>query len=144
MAGIALPVPPAPVGAYAPVVVRRGIGFVSGQFPLRDGQMVHRGRVGAELSVDEGREACRIGALNVLAQISAATNDFADLEGLLRLDGYVASADDFLDQPLILDEASCLFTEALGAKGRHTRTAFAVARLPLGAPIELGVTFAVR
>jgi enamine deaminase RidA (YjgF/YER057c/UK114 family) len=54
MAGIVLPVPPKAVGAYAPVVIRRGIGFVSGQFPLRDGRLVHRGRVGAELSVEEG------------------------------------------------------------------------------------------
>ena len=145
MAGIVLPVPPGAVGAYAPVVIRRGIGFVSGQFPLRDGRLVRRGRVGAELSVEEGRDACRVAALNVLAQIASATKDFDDLDGLLRLDGYVASADDFVDLPKVLDAASQLFVEALGPdQGRHARTAFAMTRLPLDAPIELVATFALR
>lgn len=145
MAGIFLPVPPKAVGAYAPVVIRRGIGFVSGQFPLRDGRLVHRGRIGAELTMEEGQDACRIAALNVLAQIASATNDFADLDGLLRLDGYVASADSFLDQPKVLDAASQLFIEALGRdQGEHARTAFAMTRLPLDAPTELTVTFALR
>lgn len=145
MAEIVLPVPPTAVGAYAPVVIRRDIGFVSGQFPLRNGQLVHRGRVGVELGVNEGIEACRIAALNVLAQITSATNGFTDLDGLLRLDGYVASADDFVDQPKVLDAASQLFIEALGLdQGRHARTAFAMTRLPLNSPIELAVTFALR
>lgn len=145
MEGIVLPVPPKAVGAYAPLVIRRGIGFVSGQFPMRDGRLVHRGRVGAELSVEEGRDASRVAGLNVLAQIASATNEFADLDGLLRLDGYVASADDSVDQPEVLDAASRLFVETLGQdQGRHARTAFAVPHLPLDAPVELVATFAVR
>ncbi len=131
------------MGAYAPVVIRRGIGFVSGHFPFRDNVLAFRGRVGAELCVRNGEEACRITALNVLAHIAAVTRQFADLGGLLRLDGYVASAEGFYAQAAILDHASHLFVEALGTKGEHARTAFAVPRLPLDAPIELSVTFAL-
>lgn len=138
----ALPPPPRPVGAYEAVVVRGGIGFVSGQFPLRDGRLVCEGRVGGELTAEAGREACRLAALNVLAQIGAATDGFADLDGLLLLDGYVASAEGFVGQPGILDAASECFIEFLGERGRHARSAFAVPMLPLNAPVELVVTFA--
>lgn len=144
MARTALPAPPAPVGGYAPVVIRRGIGFVSGQFPIRDGALAFRGRVGLDLSLEQGRAACEIAALNVLAQIHAATGGFASLDGLLRLEGHVASADGFDAQPAILDAASHVLTDRLGDKGTHTRTAFAPRRLPLDAAVELCVTFATR
>lgn len=137
-----LPQPPGPVGAYEAVVIRHGIGFVSGQFPLRDGRLVCAGRVGSELTVEAGREACRLAALNVLAQIGPATDDFAGLDGLLRLDGYVASAEGFAGQAGVLDAASECFAEFLGERGRHARSAFAVPMLPLNAPVELVVTFA--
>ena len=139
-----LPRPPAPAGGYAPIVIRRGIGFVSGQFPIRDGALAFQGRVGIERTADEAREACRLAALNVLAHVDAATEGFDTLDGLLRLEGYVASADDFHKQPAILDAASEVFMAYLGERGRHARTAFAIPRLPLNATIELCVTFTVR
>ena len=142
MGPVTLPPPPRPVGAYEPVVVRRGIGFVSGQFPIENGSLRFRGRVGHALSLEDAREACRIAALNALSQISAATDGFSTLEGLLRLDGYIASSDDFFDQPTVLDVASELFLAALGPGGAHARTAFAVPHLPLNAPVELCVSFA--
>lgn len=142
MARAPLPAPPAPVGGYAAVVVRHGIGFVSGQFPIRDGALAFKGRVGLELTPDQGMEACKIAALNVLAQIHAATDGFASLDGLLRLDGHVASADGFDAQPAILDAASGILTDYLGDKGTHARAAFAHRRLPLDAAVELCVTFA--
>ncbi|WP_421710165.1 RidA family protein [Algihabitans sp.] len=144
MALLPLPEPPAPAGGYAPVIIRHRVGFVSGQFPIRDGVLVFKGRIGAELTPDQGRLACEIAALNVLAQIGAATGGFAALDGLLRLDGHVASADGFTAQPAILDVASRIFTDRLGERGTHARTAFAPSRLPLDAAVELCVTFAVR
>ena len=125
-------------------MIRRGIGFVSGQFPIRDGALAFLGRVGTERTPNEGREACRLAALNVLAHIHAVTEGFDRLDGLLRLEGYVASADEFHAQPAILDPASEVLTDHLGERGRHARTAFAVPRLPLDAKVELCVTFAVR
>ena len=142
--GFALPVPPAPAGAYQPVVIRNGIGFVSGQFPLVDGLLAYRGRVGAELSEESGRHAAELAALNALAQIKACLGGFDELGGLLRLDGYVASAPGFLAQPRILDAASELLVKVLGAEqGRHARTAFSVEQLPLGSPVELCLSFAL-
>lgn len=139
-----LPVPPQPVGAYEAGIIHNGVGFISGQFPIRDGGLTHVGRIGVELSENEGLASCETAAMNVLAQLSTLTDGFERLEGLFRLDGYVASADSFFDQPKILNAASDLFVDVLKDKGRHARTAFSVPRLPLNAPIELGLTFAVR
>ncbi len=144
MSMISLPDPPDPAGDYQAVVIRNGMGFVSGQFPFRDAKLSHTGRVGVELSEEEGQEACRISALNVLAQISKATDGFDQLDGLLRLEGYVASSDSFCGQPSILNSASQLFSDVLGDRGIHARTAFSVTRLPLNAPIELCVSFATK
>jgi enamine deaminase RidA (YjgF/YER057c/UK114 family) len=142
---LSLPLPPAPAGSYAPVVVHNGIGFVSGQFPLLNGLLDCRGRVGAELTIEQGRHAAVVAALNVLAQIRTTLGGFDRLRGLLRIEGYVASAPGFVAQPRVLDAASDLLVNALGPQlGRHARTAFAVSQLPLDAPIELCATFATN
>jgi enamine deaminase RidA (YjgF/YER057c/UK114 family) len=141
---MSLPLPPNPVGSYKAGVVRNGIGFVSGQFPLVEGKLAFIGRVGAELNSEEGYEAARIAGLNVLSQISRLTDEFESLDGILRLDGYVASEVGFFDQPQVLNGASDLFVQYLGSKGDHARTAFSVMQLPLNSPIELAVTFAVK
>jgi len=142
--GITLPVPPAPAGAYSRVVVRNGIGFISGQFPLVDGKLAYAGCVGAELSEAEGRESARLAAINVLAQIHAHLGGFDGFSGLLRVEGYVASAPGNFSQPQVLDGASDVLVAVLGPElGAHARTAFAMTQLPLGAPIELAVSFAV-
>lgn len=139
-----LPPAPTPVGAYEAGIVRQGIGFVSGQFPLLDGKLAFTGKVGEDLSLEQAFEATELAALNVLSQIHKLTDGFNNLEGLLRLEGYVASSAGFVDQPGVLDVASKIFREYLGEKGRHARTAFSVSQLPLNSPIELCVSFAVK
>lgn len=136
--------PPDPVGAYERGKVRNGFGSLSGQFPLLEGTLIYKGRVGAEVSEEQGIEAAFVAASNVLAQLSRVIGGFNRLDGLLRLDGYVASAPGYLRQPEILDVASELFVHVLGEKGRHSRTAISVEQLPLWAPVELAVTFAVE
>ena len=144
-AGIVLPAAPAAAGSYRRAVVRASVGFISGQFPFVDGKLACKGRVGAELTVDEGRAAAAIAALNVLAQIELALDGWARFGGLLRLEGHVASAEAFVQQPAVLDGASELLTRALGeALGAHARTAYHAVRLPLDAPVELAVSFAIR
>lgn len=138
-----LPVPPDPVGAYAATVIRGHIGVVSGQFPIVDGQLGWHGRLGAELDLETGRAAAVATGRNALAQVARATDGFARLDGLLRLEGYVASAPGFTDQPAVLDTVSELFEAVLGSAGQHARAAFAPERLPLDAPIELVLSFAV-
>ena len=142
--GLKLPVAPNPIGAYRRGVVHAGVGCLSGQLPLSDGKIAHPGLVGRDVTVADAQEAARVTALNVLAQLGALLGSFDRLEGLLRVDGFVASAPDFTAQPAVLDAASTLFVEALGERGAHARSAMGVAVLPLNAPVELVVTFAAR
>jgi enamine deaminase RidA (YjgF/YER057c/UK114 family) len=140
--GLELPVPSAPAGRYEPWRLDRGVGWLAAQLPSREGRTVMKGRVGAELTPEQGREAARLAALSALARIEQALRGFERLRGLLRVDGHVASAEGFLEQPQVLDGASELFLAALGERGRHARTAFAPPRLPGDNSIELALTFA--
>jgi enamine deaminase RidA (YjgF/YER057c/UK114 family) len=143
--GLVLPDPPRAAGAYLAVVVRNGVGAVSGQFPFSGGELQARGRIGAEVSEAVGRRAAQLAALNILAQIRAALDGFSQFGGLLRVDGWVACAPGFTSQPSILDGASECLWYALGEQlGAHTRTVSPVDRLPFDAPVELAATFATR
>ncbi len=134
---------PVPLGDYKAVIVRGDMGFVSGQFPIRHGQLAYKGRVGAELTPQQGREASLLAALNVIGQLRKALAGNFERVRLARLDGYVASAPDFHAQPAVLDGASEAFVQLLGERGEHARAAFAVSHLPRDAAIELVVTFHV-
>jgi enamine deaminase RidA (YjgF/YER057c/UK114 family) len=142
--GRRLPAAPNPIGAYRRGVVQGGIGCLSGQLPLRDGKIIHPGLVGRDVTVAEAQAAARVAALNVLAQLRVLLGSFEPLVGLLRLDGFVASAPDFTAQPAVLDAASMLLVEALGERGMHARSAMGVAVLPMNAAVELVLTFAAR
>lgn len=141
---LSLPEAPAPVGAYERGLIRNGIGFLSGQFPLRGRQLAFVGRVGSELTRDDGRLAAELAALNAIAGIKAVLGgSFSGFAGLLRVDGYVTSVNGFIEQPYVLDGASKTFLRLLGDRGHHARAAIAVPQLPLYSPVELVVTFAV-
>ena len=142
--GIELPHPPQPVGNYQAWLQRGDLLFISGQLPIENGQRRFTGRIGAELTEEQGYAAARLAGLNVLGQIRAALGGFDRLESLLRLEGHVASAPDWHNAPKVLDGASDLFTTVLGDRGRHTRAAFTPARLPLDVAVELVVTASVR
>lgn len=111
---------------------------------MLDDDLFFLGKVGAELTVEQAQEATAIAAKNVLAQIRDVTENFKTLDGLLRLDGYVASAADFFNQPTVLDAASEIFSECLGEKGHHARAAFSVSQLSMDSPVELCVSFTTR
>jgi enamine deaminase RidA (YjgF/YER057c/UK114 family) len=140
---IALPVPPPPVGNYRRGVVRRGIGCLSGQLPLENGNVRYAGLVGVNLSVDSGYAAARLAGLNALAQIRELLAGFERLDGLLRLDGLVACSPMFTEHATVLNGASDLFVEVLGDRGWHARSAAGVISLPMNAAVELVVTFAI-
>ena len=144
IAGRSLPLPPDPVGAYSAGIVHAGVGYLSGQLPLAHGHLRFAGRVGAELTVAQGRAAAELAALNVVAQLVRLLGPTRRLVTLLRVDGAVASAADFVEQPAVLDTASGLFLALLGGAGRHARSAIGVPRLPLDAAVELAVTFALE
>jgi len=138
---VKLPHPPEPVGHYQAVSIRRGLGFVSGQFPLVNGVLIHSGKIGSELSEKDAFEAIRLTSYNVLSQISHVTDNFKDLDGILRLEGHLACAEGFKNYMSLMDESSRIFNEYLDKKGSHSRSLFLYERLPLDSPIELCASF---
>ena len=137
--GLKLPPPPKPAGNYSAFVRADSFLFISAQLPIEDGVGRYTGRVGAELTEEQGYAAARLAALNVLAQIKAALGTFDRLRQLVRVEGHVASAPGWNNAPKVLDGASDLFAAVLGERGRHTRSAFTPAHLPLNHSIELVV-----
>lgn len=138
-ASIRLPAPPRAVGSYLPVLRAGDDLFVSGQLPMRDGQLVLAGRVGDEISLEAAYEAARLCAINALALLDDATGSQLERVQLLRVGGFVASAAGFVEQPKVVNGASDLFVQILGDRGRHARAAVGVSALPLGAPVEIEV-----
>ena len=144
-AGITLPEAPLPAANYVPATIGQGLLFVSGQLPFEGGRMAVAGKVGGELTVDDGIRAARLCAINVLAQAKAALDgDLERIARCLKLQGFVACATDFVDHPKVVNGASDLVVLALGDAGRHARFAVGVASLPLGAAVEVDATFALR
>ncbi len=145
--GLALPAAPAPVASYVQtrliaVADRRSLLFVSGQVS-RDGEKLLTGRCPDEVSVEEAAHRARIAALNVLAQIDAAVGLDAVIE-MSQVFGYVLSADGFGEQPKVVNGASELFTDVLGAAGRHTRAALGVNALPFSVTVEIAAVALVQ
>lgn len=136
--GISLPQPVPPVAAYVPTVRSGDMVYVSGQVPSVDGKPAYLGRLGADgLSVDEGAEAARRCAINVLAVLKAELGELSRVRRVVKLTGFVASAPDFHDQPKVVNGASELLVEVFGDAGRHARSAVGMAALPLGVPVEV-------
>ena len=135
--GIELPEPPEPVASYIPWVIAGGLIFVSGQIPSRNGGLPRTGRVGAELTVEEGAEEARFCALNVLAQLRGAAGTLDMIGRIVRLGVFVASAPGFTHQPAVANGASDLMKDVFGDAGTHARAAVGVSELPLGAPVEV-------
>ena len=143
--GLTLPQPPVAVAAYVPYVVTGNLVFVSGQLPMEAGQVAVVGRVGGDVSVAEGQRAARLCALNILAQVAAACGgDLDRVERCVKLGGFVASAPDFFDQPLVVNGASELIEHVLGESGKHARFAVGVGNLPRKAAVEIDAIFAIR
>jgi enamine deaminase RidA (YjgF/YER057c/UK114 family) len=135
--GLELPPAPKPVGAYVPAVRTGNLLFVSGQLPMRGGELIVKGRLGDEVSIDQARECARQAALNALAAVAAEAGGLDRVARVVRLVGYVASAPGFTDQAKVMNAASELVADVFGEAGRHARAAVGAAELPLGAPVEL-------
>lgn len=136
--GLELPAPPSAVAAYQPYVVIGTTVHVSGQIAMRDGQLVVRGRLGADVDISTGQECARACALNLLAQLQAAAGgSLVALRQLVKVNVFVASDVGFDEQPQVANGASQLLLDALGPAGAHARSAIGVAALPLGTPVEI-------
>lgn len=140
--GITIPTAPRAVAAYEPWArTGGGLVFTSGQLPWRDGVMAFAGRLGAELTVEQGYQAARQCALNALAQLQAAAGgDLNRVRRLVRVEGYVHCAAGFRGHPQVLNGASDLFNAVLGSRGAHARLAIGVSDMPLDAAVQITVT----
>jgi enamine deaminase RidA (YjgF/YER057c/UK114 family) len=125
------------------VVVHAGVARTSGQLPRIAGELTCTGILGQTVTVDEGRAAAAVCALNALSVLEAALGSLDRVERVLAVTGFVASAPDFHEQPAVVDGASRVLFDVFGDAGRHTRSAVGVAALPRGGAVEIEVTVAV-
>jgi enamine deaminase RidA (YjgF/YER057c/UK114 family) len=136
--GVVLPTPPSPVANYVGFVRTGSLLFISGQICLgADGKLVARGKLGENVSVEDGQKAARACAINLLAQVKVAIGDLDKIVRVVRLGGFINSAPTFLDGPKVMNGASDLMVEVLADKGRHARTTVGVAALPADAAVEV-------
>ena len=140
--GLDLPDAPAPAANYVPYTISGKLLFVAGQLPFRKGQVAVSGRVGDDVSLEQGQEAARICALNLLAQAKAACGgDLDRLARCLKLGGFVSCGPTFTEHPAVINGASDLMVEAMGEAGQHARFAVGCASLPRGAAVEVEAIF---
>jgi enamine deaminase RidA (YjgF/YER057c/UK114 family) len=140
--GIVLPQAAAPVASYVPVVVHGGFAHVSGQLPFIDGDLV-KGRLGDDVSLEDGMAAARACGLMILAQLKAALIPLDRVDRVVKLGAFVNCTPDYTDQPKVANGASELMFDVFGEKGRHARAAVGVPALPLGAAVEVDAIIAL-
>jgi enamine deaminase RidA (YjgF/YER057c/UK114 family) len=143
--GITLPEAPAPRANYVGYVITGNLIFTAGQVPLRDGKLEFIGKLGRDMTVEQGYEAAKLCAVNVLAQVKAALG--GDLERIVhcvKVTGFVNSTLEFGDHPKVINGASDLFVAVLGDKGKHARSAVGMANLPFGVAAEVEGIFEFR
>ena len=135
--GLSLPKPPKPVAAYIPAVKTGNLIFISGQIPVVNGELKYKGKVGKDLSIEDGYEAAKICVLNALSIVKGMTGSLDKVKRIVRVVGYVNCSDNFEEPHKVVNGASELLVEIFGEKGRHARLALGTNTLPLGAAIEL-------
>ncbi len=135
--GVVLPEPSTPLATYVPAVQAGDLLFLSGILPLRDGKLAYEGKLGSDVSIEEGYEAAKLTAILALASIRKQLGSLDQLARVVRMCGHVASAPGFTQQPQVVNGASDFLVEVFGEAGRHARLALGAAELPLNAPIEL-------
>jgi enamine deaminase RidA (YjgF/YER057c/UK114 family) len=142
--GISLPKPPAPIANYVPFVRTGNLLTVSGQLCLDGaGKLVAKGQLGGTVSIEDGQQAARTCAINLLAQVKVALGDLDKVVRVIRLGGFINSSPGFGDGPKVMNGASDLMVEAFGDKGKHARSTVGVAALPGDAAVEVEGSFEV-
>ncbi len=141
--GLTLPAAAAPVAAYVPVVIAGGFAYVSGQVSFVDGVLV-KGRLGDDVSLDQGIAAAQGCGMMILAQLKAALGSLDRVERVVKLGAFVNCTADFTDQPKVANGASELMVAVFGEAGKHARAAVGAPSLPLGVAVEMDAVVAVR
>ena len=136
--GIILPEAPRPVAAYQPSVrFAESLVFVSGQDCKKDGKLLYKGKLGSEVTVEQGKECARQAMCNCLAALKYSIGDLDQVKRIVKVLGFVASAPGFGEQPFVIDGASELLISLFGENGKHARAALGTNELPFGTPVEI-------
>ena len=142
--GLTIPEPATPVANFVPYVVTGKLVYISGQIPFQAGRAVFVGKLGADFTVEEGQEAARTCALQVLALIRRACGgDLDKVVRCIRLGGFINSTPEFTSQPQVMNGASDLIVSVFGERGRHARAAVGVNSLPWGVAVEVDAIFEI-
>lgn len=141
---IQLPEAPAPVGAYVAYKKTGSLLFISGQLPISTDGNIIRGKIGKNLSLEDGQKASRLCILNILAQAKKAMDgDLDKIKNCIKITGFVNSSDDFTDQPKVINPASEILSSVFADNGKHARAAVSTNSLPLGASVEIDAIFEI-
>jgi len=141
---ITVPNAPDPVGAYVAFKKINNLLFISGQLPIDNNGNLLKGKIGDNLSLEDGQKASKLCVINILAQVKKALNgDLSKVKNCVKITGFVNSTDDFLDQPKVINPASETLSTVFGEKGKHTRAAISTNSLPLGAAVEIDAIFEI-
>ena len=135
--GLTLPSDTSPLAAYVPAVRTGNLVYTSGQLPRIDGELTHVGKVGAEVTPEQAKEAAQACALNAIAAVKGEIGDLEKVRRVVKVVGFVASAPDFTGQPGVVNGASELLGKVFGDAGVHARSAVGVAALPMDVPVEV-------
>ena len=139
---IDLPNAPAPVGAYVAFKKVNKMLFISGQLPINSDGKIVKGKIGKDLTLEDGQKASKLCVINILAQASKAMNgDLDKIKNCIKITGFVNSTNDFIDQPKVINPASETLSTVFGENGKHSRAAVSTNSLPLGAAVEIDAIF---
>jgi len=142
---IELPNAPDPVGAYVAYKIVGKILYISGQLPMDNHGKIVKGKIGKNLTLEDGQKAAKLCVANILAQAQKALGgDLNKIKNCIKITGYVNSTDDFFDQPKVLNAASETLASVLGEHGKHTRVAVSANSLPLGIAVEIDALFEIN
>ena len=142
--GFELPEAPKPVAAYVPVLKVDNLIFTAGQIPFVKGELKYKGKLGKDLTIDEGKKAAEVCALNCLAAVRTIIKDLDEIEHVVKLTVFVNCIDGFTNQPQVANGASELLEKIFGGKGKHARSAVGVSGLPLDAAVEIEMIVKVK
>jgi enamine deaminase RidA (YjgF/YER057c/UK114 family) len=135
--GIVIPDAPKPAAVYIPAQQTGNLVYTSGQDCRKDGTLIYEGKVGTDLTIEQGQEASRQTMINCLAVLKQHLGDLGRIKKVVKLLGFVNSAPGFVEQPYVINGASELLEEVFGEKGRHARSAIAANELPFNTPVEI-------
>tara|TARA_B100000945_G_C20009520_1_gene424807 strand:+ start:21 stop:482 length:462 start_codon:yes stop_codon:yes gene_type:complete len=142
---ITLPNAPKPVGAYVAYKKIGKIIYISGQLPIDSNGNIKKGKIGSDLTLEEGQKAAYLCTLNILSQLKESCDgNINEVKNCIKITGYVNSIDDFKEQPKVINPASELLKNVFGEIGKHTRAAVSVNSLPLGAAVEIDAIFEIN